>query len=117
MNINDFISGSNAKLFKTSVRVIDETGKTKGVVTDLVKFKDLQPNKQIAFSKALRAAGVWGSSKGLIDYTYFYNNQLYLFRNINPEKYYSDDELNKINAFYENVKSYGITILEFSLVA
>ena len=92
------LENKHIKIGKTSITVINtETDKTCGVVRNICKFKDLQANKQINYSKALRSAGLWGCGiDGVIDAVIIAENQLYYLHNLKPietyNKYFADAE-------------------------
>lgn len=92
------IENKHIKIGKTSITVINtETGKTCGVVRNIWKFTDLQPNKQIDYFGKLCKSGIWGSRiDGIIDCVIVSNNQLYYLHNLNPidfyNKYFADRE-------------------------
>lgn len=92
------IGNKHIKIGKTSITVINtETGKTCGVVRNIRKFADLQPNKQIDYFGKIRNAGAWGSRiDGIIDCVIISDNQLYYLHNLAPidfyNKYFADRE-------------------------
>lgn len=90
MNISE-IENKHIKIGKTSITVINtETGKTCGIVRNICKFKDLQANKQINYSKALRNAGLWGCGiDGVMDAVIIAENQLYYLHNLKPIETYN----------------------------
>ena len=79
------------KIGKTSITVINtENNKTCGVLRNICKFKDLQANKQINYTKVLRDAGVWGCGiDGVIDAVIIAENQLYYLHNLKPIETYN----------------------------
>lgn len=85
------IENKHIKIGKTSITVINtENNKTCGVVRNICKFKDLQANKQINYSKALRSAGLWGCGiDGIIDAVIIAENQLYYLHNLKPIETYN----------------------------
>ena len=85
------IENKHIKIGKTSITVINtETDKTCGVVRNICKFKDLQANKQINYSRALRSAGLWGCGiDGIIDAVIISENQLYYLHNLKPIETYN----------------------------
>ena len=85
------IENKHIKIGKTSITVINtETNKTCGVVRNICKFKDLQANKQINYSKALRSAGLWGCGiDGIIDAVIIAENRLYYLHNLKPIETYN----------------------------
>ncbi len=101
------IEGKHVKIGKTSITVKNpETGKTSGVVKNICKFLNLQPNKKLDYFKKIREAGVWGSRiDGLLDCVIIVDNQLYYLHDLNPINTY-----NKYFAGYEgfdNEKSHS----------
>ena len=51
------------KIGKTSITIKDkETGKTKGIVKNISKFKNIQPNQQMKYFKQLKELNVWGNN-------------------------------------------------------
>lgn len=49
------------KIGKTSITIKNrDTGKTKGIVKGITKFKDMQPNKQMQYFKKLKSLNIWG---------------------------------------------------------
>lgn len=90
MHISE-LENKHIKIGKTSITVINtETNKTCGVVRNVCRFKDLQANKQINYSKALRSAGLWGCGiDGIIDAVIIAENQLYYLHNLKPIETYN----------------------------
>lgn len=90
MHISE-LENKHIKIGKTSITVINtENNKTYGVVRNICKFKDLQANKQINYSKALRSAGLWGCGiDGIIDAVIISENQLYYLHNLKPIETYN----------------------------
>lgn len=84
------LENKHIKIGKTSITAINtKTGKTSGVVRNIRKFKDLQPNKQMEHFKALRSAGLWGCGiDGIIEAVIVVDNQLYYLHNIKPIETY-----------------------------
>ena len=110
MEIMD-IKNQYVKLSKGSVTVKGENGKTKGLVRGLTRFLDLQANKKIDYSKLLRNSGVWGNSKINMDNCYILDGTVYLIRNMNSYKYYTEEEKEKYDTMYQNIASYGIIVI------
>lgn len=111
------INNQYCKISKNSITVKDDYNKTIGVVTKLVRFKDLQANKQINFSKTLRSAGIWGNNKIEMDLCYIIDNSIFLLRNTNSDKYRQPEEMEAINAMYKNFENYGVNIIYFRKLA
>lgn len=82
------IEGKTIKINKNSITCKGENGKTCGVVSGITRFKDLQANKQINFSKSLRSSGLWGSKYGFMENVVFYNNKLYHIASLNKIEHY-----------------------------
>ncbi len=91
------LENQRVKIGKTSITVKNaETGKTCGVVKNICKFKDLQPNKMINYYMKIREAGLWGCDiDGMIDCAVIVDNELYYLHNLSPietyQKYFADD--------------------------
>lgn len=85
------LENKHIKIGKTSITVKNpETGKTGGVVRNICKFRDLQPNRQIDYFGAIRRAGAWGSRiDGIIDCVIISDNQLYYLHNLKPIEVYN----------------------------
>ena len=105
------IKNQYVKLSKGSVTVKGENGKTKGLVRGLTRFLDLQANKQIDYSKLLRNSGVWGNNKIDMNNCYILDGTVYLIRNMNSYKYYTEEEKEKYDTMYQNIASYGIMVI------
>lgn len=104
--INEYVKPS-----KGSITVKDENGKTKGIVRGIARFKDLQSNKQIDYSKLLRNSGIWGNKKIDLNNCYIVDNAVYLIRNMNGYKYFSNEEKQIYDTMYARIKSFGITVI------
>lgn len=76
------ITGRTVRLSKSSITVVDDSGKTAGVVRDVTRWDTLPPAKQFQFSKILRETGIWEA--GLVDYVIVVGGLLYY---IIDEKY------------------------------
>ena len=91
------------KIGKTSLTVKNkETGKTKGIVKDVCNFRDLQVNKQIKFTSALKKSGIWGNRLGLMDKVFIIDNDAYFLDNLKLHEHYK----NYCSVFPEEVKRY-----------
>lgn len=53
--------GKKIKISKSSITIKSEEGKTCGVVRDIKKFKDIQPNKEFRYFHILKECGAWGN--------------------------------------------------------
>lgn len=101
------------KIGKTSITIKNrDTGKTKGIVKNITKFKDMQPNKQMQYFKKLKALNIWGNKMVNMDNVIIYDGNIVLFRNMRTIDFYNkydfvdDNEKEKHekeNAFYEEL--------------
>ncbi len=113
--------GKNIKIGKTSITIKSENGKTCGVVRDIWKFKDIQPNKQINYFRILRNVGAWGNRNFDVNTCVIKDGKMYVFRNLkiiqfhDKYGYFSEDE--KRNAeeqetIYNAFRTAGIEVVE-----
>lgn len=85
------LENRHVRLGKTSITVKDEAGKTRGIVRNVWKFSDLQPNKQIDYLRKIDRAGIWGT---VLNNTYMLDNviikdgEIYYFNNLRPLESY-----------------------------
>lgn len=105
------IKNQYVRLSKGSITVKGENGKTKGLVRGLTRFLDLRTNKRIDYFKLLRNSGVWGNKKIDMDNCYILDGAVYLIRNMNSYKYYTEEEKEKYDTMYQNIASYGIMVI------
>ena len=108
------IEGKTIKINKNSITCKGENGKTCGIVQGTTKFNDLQANKQILFSKALRVSGLWGSKHALMDNVLFYENRLFHIASIKKLEHYREfdpDKYADIANIVENAEQNGIYTL------
>lgn len=105
------IKNQYVRLSKGSITVKDENGKTKGLVRGLTRFLDLQTNKRIDYFKLLRNSGVWGNKKIDMDNCYILDGAVYLIRNMNSYKYYTEEEKEKYDTMYQNIENYGVIVI------
>lgn len=105
------IKNQYVRLSKGSITVKGENGKTKGLVRGLTRFLDLQTNKRIDYFKLLRNSGVWGNKKIDMDNCYILDGAVYLIRNMNSYKYYTEEEKEKYDTMYQNIENYGIMVI------
>lgn len=102
------IEGKVAKLGRSSITVKNDDGKTVGVVCGLVRWNDLQYNKQILFKKETRH--IWSRRRNYIhfsfDNVYYLDGKLYFiysdksdffckFHNYNMEDFQERQEILK----------------------
>lgn len=106
-----YIKNQYVKLSRGSITVKGENGKTKGLVRGLTRFLDLQANKKINYFKLLRNSSVWGNSKIDMDNCYILDGTVYLIRNMNSYKYYTEEEKEKYDTMHQNIASYGIMVI------
>lgn len=93
MNIQD-IENKKIIIGKTSIAVKDENGKTCGIVRNVVKFMDLQPNKTSAYFTTVKNAGLWGRNDDTMQRVVYVDGSLYYLHNLTHDKnylkYYAD---------------------------
>lgn len=82
------LKNQKVKISSRSITCKDENGKTKGVVSGAVRFKDLQPNKAINYFNQIKSAGLWGN--GEIDNVYISEGKIYYFFNLRPIEVYEN---------------------------
>lgn len=121
MKITD-ISGKHIKIGKTSITVKNpETDKTCGVVNNIRKFHDLQPNKKSDYFKKIKA--VWESRiDGLMDCVLIVDDNLYYLDDLKPIEFYKkylegkegfeseEKRYNERVEIAENMKQYATVI-------
>lgn len=112
--------GKEIKISKCSITIKSEN-KTSGIVRDIRKFKDIQPNKASGYFHLLRKCGAWGNKNFNIDNCIEKDGKLYAFRNMKSkvfhEKYGYFTEEEKSNAeeqenIYSALKATGIDVIE-----
>ena len=84
------LENKRIKIGKTTITVMDERGKTCGVVRGVATFKNLQPNIQIEFFGKLRNSGIHGA--GLIDRVIIDGKDAYLLFDLRPINFYKESE-------------------------
>lgn len=113
--------GKNIKISKGSITIKDDNGKTCGVVRNIWKFKDIQPNKQIDYFHVLRDVGAWGNRKFDVNTCIVKDGKMYVFRNMKTiqfhEKYgyFSEDEktgAKEQEVIYNAFRTAGIDVIE-----
>lgn len=113
--------GKEIKISKCSITIKSEEGKTCGVIRDIRKFKDIQPNKASGYFHLLRKCGAWGNRNFNIDNCIEKDGKLYVFRNIKGkifhEKYgyFTEDEIRNAEEqenIYNALKDARIDVIE-----
>ena len=84
------IKDKRIKIGKTSITVLDERGKTCGIVRGISTFKNLQPNRQLDFFSKIRNSGIWGA--GLTDRVIIDGDDVYFLFDLKPIKIYKEFE-------------------------
>lgn len=79
------LRGRDVKICPNSL-TCKENGKTKGVVTNAVRYTDLKYNKQTEYYKSLRLSGALDAGEG--NKFFVIDNKLYYLCNIAPFEYY-----------------------------
>jgi len=81
--------GKHVKIGKTSITVRDDDGKTCGIIRNAWKFCDLQPNRQIDYSRTVRAAGLWGCTiDGTMNRVIICDGKIIYFNDLRTMDYY-----------------------------
>lgn len=101
------------KIGKTSITIKNkETGKTKGIVRNITKFKDIQPNKQIDYFKRLKELNLWRNRIVNMNNVLIQDGEIIVFRNMRSSDFYKQygfvditekEKHEKENAFYEEL--------------
>ncbi|MBQ1777224.1 MAG: hypothetical protein IIZ93_03615 [Acidaminococcaceae bacterium] len=80
------LENQRVKISDRSITCKDENGKTKGVVTGAIRFKSLQPNKQMEYFRRISESGLWCS--GEMDKVYILNGKIYYLFNLRLTDFY-----------------------------
>lgn len=113
--------GKKVKINKSSITIKDDAGKTCGVVRNIWKFKDIQPNKQINYFRILKNVGAWGNRNFDVDTCVIKDGKMYVFRNLktiqfhNKYGYFSEDEKRNVEeqeAIYTAFRTAGIEVID-----
>lgn len=117
--------GKYVKISKCSITIKSEEGKTCGVIRDIRKFKDIQPNRALGYFHLLRKCGAWENKNFNVDNCIERYGKLYAFRNMKSKKfhekygYFSEEEIRN-EAEQENIyialKDAGIDVIECKFV-
>lgn len=101
------------KIGETSITIKNkETGKTKGIVKNITKFKDIQPNKQIDYFKRLKELNLWRNRIVNMNNVLIQDGEIIVFRNMRSSDFYKQygfvdntekEKHEKENAFYEEL--------------
>lgn len=85
------IENKKIKIGKTSITCIGDNGKTCGIVRNITKFTNLQPNKQIDYFHKISKCGIWGSRiDGLLDCFIIVDNEPYYLNDLRSIKFYEE---------------------------
>ena len=95
--------GKNVRISKCSITIKSDDGKTCGVVRDIRKFKDIQPNKTLDYFHILRKCGAWGNKNFSVD------NCIEKDGNFTEEEKNNAEEQENI---YNALKVTGIDVIE-----
>lgn len=113
--------GKNVKISKCSITIKSEQGKTCGVVRDIRKFKDIQPNKASDYFHILRKCGAWGNKNFNVDNCIEKDGKLYVFRNMRSKLFYEKygyftksevKNAEEQESIYNALKNNGIDVIE-----
>lgn len=88
MNMKDIIN-QRIKIGKTSITVKDDNNKTRGIVRNISRFADLQPNKAFELFQTVKAAGLWGCGDDTIQRVIYADGQLYYLHNLRDDDSYN----------------------------
>lgn len=101
------------KIGKTSITIKNkETGNTKGIVRNITKFKDMQPNKQMQYFKRIKRLNLWGNKMVNVDNIIIQDENIIVFRNIKTVDFYNKygfindaerEKFEKENIFYNDL--------------
>ena len=106
------------KIGKTSITVKDEKDKTCGIVRNICRFKNLQPNKVSVYFHKLKDIGVWGNVN--LDEFIIVDNEMYVLRNMKSKLFYdkygfpSNEEKQRYDMkeeIYKSLTNNGITVI------
>lgn len=112
--------GRRIKINKNSITIKDDTGKTCGVIRNIVSLYDMQPNKQIDYSRLKKIPG-FNKYAISIKNCIIKDGEMYIFRNVQSklfqEKYGYISEYEKTlaedkEAAHNAIKAAGIEIIE-----
>lgn len=114
--------GKLVKICKSSITIKDENGKTCGVVRDITRFSDVQPNKQFEIGSCLRKMGVakWVDMSACV----MKGTNFYFLRNVKSKLFhekhgfFSDEEkqrYDKTNEAYEKITAAGLEVIECTM--
>lgn len=96
--------GKHVKIGKTSITVRDDNGKTCGIIRNAWKFCELQPNKQVDFSKSVRASGLWGCSiDGIMNRVVICEGKIYYFNDLRVLEQYEQMMKSSFGGFLDTV--------------
>lgn len=127
MDIKD-IKGKMVKIGRTSITVKDENNKTRGIVRNIVLFKDAPLRITSQYFKTIKSVGIWGNQK-LTKNTIICDKELYLLKDtrrlsrwlymIENFECAKDDmpEYQKEMAIYEEAQKAGINVIECELLS
>lgn len=101
------------KISRTSITIKNkETGKTKGIVKNITKFKDIQPKQQMKYFKQLKELNVWGNNNINMDRVLIQDGNIIVLRNMRTVEFYEKygfinnaekEKHEKENVFYEEL--------------
>lgn len=110
MNFENMPDGAKVKINKNSITVLNDNGKTAGVITGLQPFLTLQANKQIEYAKKLRALHIWGASDRKIEKTYIHDKKIIQLRSLNSYEYKTPEQKAAEDSYYSELTAAGVVV-------
>lgn len=98
------IIGKEIKVSAHSITIRDENGKTRGVIRDIRKFRDLRPREQMDYKKAI--SPVWGKSD-LLENVVFHDGEMYFLHNLRPVEFYEKMFANNPEGWESETRKYN----------
>ena len=81
------IEGKRVRLSARTITVLNDAGKTAGLVRGLKRFLDLPPRESFGLHKQLSASGLWGNSDAM-KAVFVDGKQLVFFYNLAKDDFY-----------------------------
>lgn len=80
------IENRQIKIHKNSITVLNDAGKTAGVVRGITQYKDLPPRISFDFFKKVCMAGLWGNGESENIYYDYSSKQIFYLYDLGYEK-------------------------------
>lgn len=102
------LEGKRVKICPRSIKAMDESGKTVGVVTGLTRFKDATLRVQSDYFRAVCASGLWSCRiHGVMDRVFISGRKLYYLHDTRMTSLYQS----KPNLLDEGAKEHAEKLL------